>query len=152
VHLAPCPNVLRSHAHSLPLLLPSAESTCKPASLAANTARRQMTQCREAYWNCLQSTCYGSIDEIYASLNGALGLDDVELLSRKQSRLTGELFCEWRACLPESVSFGACYLTVCSITCYLLMVDYVSVSLFCISVPSAYFAHLVAHFTSSHVV
>ena len=34
---------------------------------------------------------------IYASLNGALGLDDVELLSAKQIRLTGELFCEWRA-------------------------------------------------------
>jgi len=59
-------------------------------------------------------------------LNGALGLDDVELLSGKQSRLTGELFCEWRACLPESVRFGACYLTVCSINCYLLMVDYVN--------------------------
>jgi len=31
-------------------------------------------------------------------LNGALGLDDVELLSAKQIRLTCELFCEWRAC------------------------------------------------------
>jgi len=35
---------------------------------------------------------------IYASLNGALGLDDVELLSAKQIRLTGELFFEWHAC------------------------------------------------------
>jgi len=35
---------------------------------------------------------------IYATLNGALGLDDVELLSAKQIRLTGELFREWRAC------------------------------------------------------
>jgi len=32
-------------------------------------------------------------------LNGALGLDDVELLSGKQSRLTGELFCEWCVCV-----------------------------------------------------
>jgi len=38
---------------------------------------------------------------IYASLSGALGLDDVELLSAKQIRLTGELFCEWRACRAE---------------------------------------------------
>ena len=44
------------------------------------------------------------MDVIYASLNGALGLDDVELLSAKQIRLTGELFCEWRACLTVSVS------------------------------------------------
>jgi len=28
----------------------------------------------------------------------ALGLDDVELLSAKQIRLTGKLFCEWHAC------------------------------------------------------
>jgi len=118
-----------------------------------------MAQCREAYWNCLQSTCYGCVTcsevayrRINASLNGALGLDDVELLSGKQSRLTGELFCEWRAFLPESVIFGACYLTVCSITCYLLMVDYVSVILFFISVSSAYFAHFVARFISSHVL
>jgi len=41
-------------------------------------------------------------------LNGALGLDDVELLSAKQIWLTGELllFCEWRACLPVSVTFA----------------------------------------------
>jgi len=64
-------------------------------------------------------------------LNGALRLDDVELLSAKQIRLTGELFCEWRACLP--------------VTCYLLMMNYVSVSLFYISVSSSYFAHFVAH-------
>jgi len=32
------------------------------------------------------------IDEIYANLNGALGVDDVEFLSAKQIRLTGELF------------------------------------------------------------
>jgi len=38
-------------------------------------------------------------------------------------RETGELFCEWRACLLVSVSFAAWYLTVCSITCYLLLVD-----------------------------
>jgi len=129
-------------------------------SLAASTARRQMAQCREAYCNYLHSTCYGCVTcsevayrrIIYASLNGALGLDDVKLLSGKQSRLTGELLCESRACLPESVSFGACYLTVCSITCYLLMVDYVSVILFFISVSTAYFAHFVARFISSHVV
>jgi len=65
-----------------------------------------MAQCRETYWNCLQCTCYGYvacsevayIDAIYASLNGALGLDDVELLRAKQIRLTGELFCESHAC------------------------------------------------------
>jgi len=34
----------------------------------------------------------------------------------------------------------------------LLMMDYVSVSLFYISVSSAYFAHFVAHFISSYVV
>jgi len=28
-------------------------------------------------------------------VNGALGLDDVELLSAKQIQLTEELFCEW---------------------------------------------------------
>ena len=39
------------------------------------------------------------------SLNGSLSLDDVELLSAKQIRLTGELFYEWRACLPVSVTF-----------------------------------------------
>jgi len=43
---------------------------------------------------------------MYASLNGALGLDDVELLSAKQIRLTRELFCEWHACLPVSVTFA----------------------------------------------
>jgi len=45
-------------------------------------------------------TCSGiqCIDDFYVSLNGALGLDDVELLSAKQIRLTGELFCEWHAC------------------------------------------------------
>jgi len=32
------------------------------------------------------------------------------------------------------------------------MMDYVSVSLFYISVSSAYFAHFVAHFISSYVV
>ena len=46
------------------------------------------------------------IDEIYASLNGALGLDNVELLSVKQIGLIGELLCEWRACLPISVTFA----------------------------------------------
>jgi len=46
------------------------------------------------------------MDVMYASLNGDLGLDDVELLSAKQIRLTGELFCEWRACLPVSVTFA----------------------------------------------
>jgi len=61
MHSPPCPNVLRSHAHSPPLLLLSAEATCKPASLAASTARCQMAQCREVYWNCLQSTCYGCV-------------------------------------------------------------------------------------------
>jgi len=122
----------------------------------------QMAQCLEAYWNCLQSTCYGCVAcsevayrrNIYASLNGPLDLDDVELLSGKQSRLTGVVLrvaCMFTG-LPESVSFGACYLTVCDITCYLLMVDYVSVSLFCISVSSAHFAHFVANFISSHVV
>ena len=35
---------------------------------------------------------------IYASSNGALGVDDVELLRANQIRLTGELFCEWSAC------------------------------------------------------
>ena len=40
------------------------------------------------------------------------------------------------------------YLTVCSITCYLLMMDYVSVSLFYISISSPYFAHFVARFIS----
>jgi len=35
---------------------------------------------------------------VYASLNGTLGLDYVELLSTKQIRLTAELFCEWHAC------------------------------------------------------
>jgi len=44
VHSLPCPNVLRSDDHSPPLLLPSAEATCKPASLAVSTARRQMTE------------------------------------------------------------------------------------------------------------
>ena len=43
---------------------------------------------------------------IYASLNGALGLGDVELLSTKQIRLTDELFCEWRTCLLISVTFA----------------------------------------------
>ena len=39
-----------------------------------------------------------------------------------------------------------------AVACHLLMVDYVSVSLFYISVSSPYFAHFVAHFISSHVV
>jgi len=57
------------------------------------------------------------------------------------------------ACMFTGISkFRSCYLTVCSITCYLLMVDYVSESLFCISVSSAYFTHFVAHFIRSHVV
>ena len=59
-----------------------------------------MAQCREAYSNCLRSTWHGCVTcseaytvyEIYASLNGALGLDYVELLSAKQIRLTAELF------------------------------------------------------------
>jgi len=47
---------------------------------------------------------------MYASLNGAFGLDDVGLLSATQIWLPQQLFCEWRVCLPESVSFSACYL------------------------------------------
>ena len=88
-------------------------------------------------------------------MNGALGLDDVELLSAKQIRLTGELFCEWSACVFTGISKLFRYMVGlfdCSITCYLLMVDYVSASLFYISVSSTYFAHFVAHFTISHVV
>ena len=40
----------------------------------------------------------------------------------------------------------------CSITYYLLMMDYVSISLFYISLLSPYFAHFVAEFISSHDV
>jgi len=45
---------------------------------------------------------------IYASLNGALGLDDVALLSAKQIRLTGELFCEWHAISNFYYMLGLC--------------------------------------------
>jgi len=70
---------------------------------------------------------------MYASLSGSLGLDDVKLLSAKQIRLRGELFCEWRACLPESVSLAACYLTVCSICRVVLYFCFVAI--FCILWP-----------------
>ena len=161
MHPAPCPNVLKTTPTPAPFQAFS-RGYLQAGSVAASTARRQMAQSREAYANCLQSTCYGCVAcsevayrrNIYASLNGPLDLDDVELLSGKQSRLTGVVLrvaCMFTG-LPESVSFGACYLTVCDITCYLLMVDYVSVSLFCISVSSAHFAHFVANFISSHVV
>jgi len=45
----------------------------------------------------------------------------------KQIRLTGELFCEWRACLPESVSFAACYFTVCSMCKFVLYFCFVAI-------------------------
>jgi len=62
VNSPPCPKVLRSsHAHSPSLLLSSADATWKPASLAASMPRREITQCREAYPNCLQSTWYGCV-------------------------------------------------------------------------------------------
>ena len=76
-----------------------------------------------------------------ASLNAALGLDDVELLSAKQIQLTEELFCEWRTCLSESVSFAACYFTVCNMCKFVLYFF-----------SSPYFAHFVSHFISSHFV
>jgi len=58
------------------------------------------------------------------------------------------------ACVLVSVTFATwyAYLTVCSITYWLLMMDYLSVSLFYISVLSPYFAHFVAHFIISRVV
>jgi len=55
--------------------------------VSASTWRREMAQCEQV----LHVVQKQPIDEIYASLNGALGLDDVELLSAKQIRLTGEL-------------------------------------------------------------
>jgi len=90
MHSPPCHNVLSTcHAHSPPLLPSSAE---EPASLTASTWRREMAQCRQALhvvWLC----CVGCSEVAYR-LNmcefeyGALGLDDVELLSAKQIRLT----------------------------------------------------------------
>jgi len=63
-------------------------TTWKPASVSASTWRCEMAQCRQA----LHVVQKYRIDEIYANLNGALGVDDVEFLSAKQIRLTGELF------------------------------------------------------------
>ena len=65
--------------------------------------------------------------EIYASLNGALGLDDVELLSAKQIQLAGELFCEGHSFLPESVIFAVCYFTVCNMCNFVLYFCFVAI-------------------------
>jgi len=56
-----CAKVLRSHAHSPAPFQAFSGGYLQAGSLAACTARRQMTQCREAYSNCLQSTCYGCV-------------------------------------------------------------------------------------------
>ena len=73
------------------------------------------------------------------------GLDDVELLSATQVRLTRQLFCEWRPPV-ERIPFTG-------ISKYSLHATVsLGVSLFYISVSSPYFAHFVAHFISAHVV
>ena len=77
-----------------------------------------MAQCRETYLELLQCTCYGYVEcsevayrlYIYATLTRALDLDDVELLSAKQIRLTAELFREWHACQYDNFYYmvGLC--------------------------------------------
>ena len=86
------------------------------------------------------------IDELYASLNGALGLDDVELIKRETNLVYRRVVLRV-ACVFTGIS-NFRYI-VGPFDCSLLMMDYVSVSLFFISVLSAYFAHFVAHFISS---
>jgi len=135
LHSPSCPKILRSsYAHSPPLLLssPGSRLAWLPATLR-HASSRNGTESRGVFellavhvlWLC--SVFTSSLYTKYASLNGALGLDDIELLSAKQIRLTGEFFCEWRACLPESVSFAACYFPVCSICKFVLYFCFIAI-------------------------
>jgi len=67
--------------------------------------------------------------EIYASLNGALGLDDVELLSAKQIRLTCRRVVLRVVCVSVSVTFATSKVSEClqyyllaNVICYRLSV------------------------------
>jgi len=158
MHSTPCHNLLSSgHAHLPPPLPSSAEATWQPASLTASTWRRKMAQCWHALhvvWLCRlfrSSLWMKYICEVEWSFRSRWRW----IIKRETNLAHGRVVVVLRvACVFTSISNFRYMVGLfdCSISYYLLMMDYVSISLFYNSLSSPYFAHFVAEFISSHVV